>query len=591
MDKQSSTITDRRNLIQTAMGQQAAELFVKNGRLLNVYSGEILEGYHVAVCGRLIAYIGSSTEMVGPDTNVIDARGDYLVPGYIDPHAHVDFWANPLALTPYFLAGGTTTVMADPHDIVGATGLAGLDLMLEMTRSLPLKFFFSLPVSCPPFPAIEGDDIVRLADMDHYLQKDEIRALSEVTPWLRLVAAEEELLDKFERGARCGKRIEGHTTGASWPKLNALVAAGLTSCHEAINADEARARLRLGLSVMLRHGSIRGDLETLIQLVTDDSPVDTRRIMFTPDWKSPTDILQQGYMDHLVQLAIQQGVSPVTAIQMATLNPAVYLGLDARVGGLAPGRCADILLVEDLRNPSPRMVIADGRVVAREGESVFQLPELPDSAVKVSWLPRRLIPDNIDADDFAVAAENVSGHVAVPVMEIIDKTITQLKDVRLPVKEGRIQAAEERDVLKIAMMNRDNSGFVIAFVTGFGARIGGLAASIAHELHKPVVIGCNENDMAAALAHMKRMGGGVALVHAGQVLAEIPLPIGGLMSVCSLTDLGRQMRALKAVLTEMGCRLEDPIFTLGFLSFSALPWIRLTPSGVLDVRRQEIIYP
>ena len=590
MEPRQLNVSVKKGLIQVALGQRKADLYIQNGHLVNVYSGEILEGHNIAVGGQRIAYAGPSREMITPETEVIDAAGAYLLPGYIDPHAHVDFWANPLALTPHFLTSGTTAVMADPHDIVGAVGLAGLELLLEMTKGLPLKFFFSLPVSSPPFPEFEGEDVVPLAVMESYLARDEILALSEVTPWVRLTSADSDLLAKFELGERWGKSIEGHTTGASFNKLNALVAAGLTSCHEALNAGEARERLRLGLAVMLRHGSIRSDLVALIDLVTEEPKVDTRGVMLTPDWKSPSDVLEHGYMDHLVCVAIELGVPPVTAIQMVTLNPAAYLRLDREFGGLAPGRRADILLVDDLRQPTPRIVIADGRVVVRDGKLTFDLPPLPASAAEIPWLPHRIIPASLSPADFTVEATSSTTQATTPAIAIVNKTITQRQDVTLPVRDGQICLPVDQDILKISLLNRDNSGFVTAFLTGFGAKVGGLAASVAHELHKPMVVGRREDDMVAALRRVRELGGGMVLVHEEKVLAEIPLPIGGLMSAGSLQDVAIQMRPIKTVLREMGCPLEDPVFTLGFLSFSALPWIRLTPSGLLDVKNREILW-
>ncbi|MDH4137792.1 MAG: amidohydrolase family protein, partial [Anaerolineae bacterium] len=533
MEPWQSNVSTKKGLIQVALGQRKADLYLQNGHLVNVCSGEILEGHNIAIGGQRIAYVGPSREMITPETEVIDAAGAYLLPGYIDPHAHVDFWANPLALTPHFLTSGTTAVMADPHDIVGAVGLTGLELLIEMTSGLPLKFFFSLPVSSPPFPEFEGEDVVPLAAMEGYLARGEILALSEVTPWIRLTSADSDLLARFELGERWGKSVEGHTTGASFDKLNALVAAGLTSCHEALNAGEARERLRLGLAVMLRHGSIRSDLEALIGLVTEEPKVDTRGVMFTPDWKSPSDVLKHGYMDHLVRLAIELGVPPITAIQMATLNPAVYLRLDRGFGSLTPGRRADILLVDDLRRPTPRTIIADGRVVARNGEFTFDLPPLPASAIEIPWLPHRIIPVSLSPADFIVEATSSTGQATVPAIAIVNKTITQRQDVALPIRDGQICLPADQDILKIGLLNRDSSGFVIAFLTGFGAKVGGLAASVAHELHKPMVVGCREDDMVAALRRVRELGGGMVLVHEGQVLAEIPLPIGGLMSAGS----------------------------------------------------------
>jgi adenine deaminase len=579
----------RTALIETALGRRKPDLHIRNGNLVNVYTGEILEGCSVSIWGRHIAAVGTAQAPGLCPDSIVDAQGAYLVPGYIDPHAHVDFWANPLALTEGLLAGGTTLLMSESHDLVGATGLAGLDLLMDMTRGLALKFFFSLPVSAPPYPDIEGDDVVPLEKMADYLARGEILALSEVTPWVRIIETDPGLLSKFEMGERWGKRIEGHTTGAAGPRLNALVSSGLTSCHEAITAEEARERLRLGLAVMLRHGSIRSDLSELIRLVTENPGLDTRRVMFTPDWKSPSDILTGGYMDRLVEAAVEAGVSPVTAIQMATLNSAVYLGLDREFGGIAPGRRADILLVDDLRRPTPRMVIADGRIVARDGQITEKLPPVPPQARTVAWLSHRDLPDPVRPDDFHVAGPVHEGETVVPGMAVVNKTITRREDFRLPVRNGRIVLPEDGGILKISLMKRDRSGFLTVFLGGFGSRIGGLASSIAHELHQPVVIGGREEDMAAALNRVRETGGGVVLVQDGRIRCEIPLPIAGMMSEESLEGLAGQMGRMTQALRETGCPLDDPLFTMGFLTFSALPWIRLTPAGLFDVKTRKVI--
>jgi adenine deaminase len=583
------SVSSAKSLIRVALAEGQADLYVGNGRILNVYSGEVLDEQNIAIWGGRIAYLGSSTRMVGPDTQVIDAAGSYLLPGYIDPHAHVDFWANPLSLVGPLLVRGTTTVMADPHDVVGALGLPGLDLLVEMTRGLPLKFCFSLPVTSPPFPSLEGDDVVPLEAMGDYLAKDVILALSEVTPWIRLIQGEESLLAKFDLARRWGRRIEGHTSGASGGKLHALVAAGLTSCHESVTSDEALQRLRLGLAVMLRHGSIRSDLEALVSLVTGEPDIATSRIMLTPDWMSPVDVLRRGYMDHLVCRAIDFGMPPTVAIKMATINPATYLRLDGEVGGLAPGRRADVLMVDDLSRPVPRLVIADGRVVARDAQLLFDVPPVPPSARGLAWPSYRVLPKSLSPADFVRQAPFDTGRISVPAVAIADKTITRRSDVVLPVRKGRIRLEPDHDVLQVGVLSKDSSGFEIAFLTGFGARIGGLSSSIAHELHKPIVVGYSEHDMFAALRRMEEMGGGMVLVEQGQILAEIPLLIGGLMSDKPLTEIAAEMQTMNTHLKERGCTLEEPVFSLTFLTFSALPWIRLTPSGLLDVKTHSII--
>jgi adenine deaminase len=580
-----------RSLIEVALGRREADLYIRNGKVVNVYSGELLEKHDVAISGRHIAYVGPPTGNARPGEQVIDAQGAYLIPGFIDPHAHADFFANPLSLTPHFLASGTTAVMADPHEAVGALGLAGLEMLVAMTRGLPVKFYFSVPVATPPLPQVEGQPILSQSDVESCLLRPEMRAISEVTPWVRIASCDADLLTKFGLAQRHGQRIEGHTTGASYQKLDALAAAGLTSCHEAINAREARERLRLGLYVMLRHGSIRGDLESLAELVVGEAAVDTRRVMLTPDWMDPPAILEAGYMDGLVTAAIGQGVPPLTAIQMATLNPATYLGLDTELGGIAPGRVADILVVDHLDDVKPRVVIADGEIAAREGEAVVEIPSVPAEALRIDWLPHRQLPRTVDETSFEVASTVSDGALTLPVITIVDKTITKRQDLTLPVKDGQVRVPPDQDVLKAAVLNTELPGFLTAFVSGFGAKVGGLASSLAHEPHRPLVIGCQESDMVLALRRMQESRGGIVLAHDGAVLAEIPLPIGGLMSDAPLEDLADQIRNVKRILRRMGCSLQNPIFTLGFLTFSTLPWVRLTPKGLWDVKVGKIIWP
>jgi len=584
-------LESQKALIEVALGRRMADLHIVNGKLVNVYSGEILEGHDISVRGRRIAYVGHLPGGVNSGAEVIDAEGAYLVPGYIDAHAHVDFFANPLSLTPHLLTSGTTSLMADPHEAVGALGLRGLEMLIEMTRGLPLKFYFSVPVATPPLPQLEGEPILSVAQVESCLARPETRAISEVTPWVRLISGDEDLLSKFALAQRHGQRIEGHTTGASYQKLAALAAAGLTSCHEAINEREARERLRLGLYVMLRHGSIRRDLEALAELLTGEGPADAHRVMLTPDWMDPPTILERGYMDDLVTTAIQQGVPPLTAIQMATLNPATYLGLDTQIGGIAPGRRADILLVDRLERPVPRLVIADGEIVARDGHPTLDAPVMPPGALEIEWLPHRKLPRAFDVGDFDVASPIASGEVTVPAIAVVDKTITRRQDLTLPVEDGQIRLPPHQDVLKAALLNTELPGFMVAFVVGFGAKVGGLASSLAHEPHRPLVIGCQEKDMVLALQRMRELGGGVVVAHEGELLAEIPLPIGGLMSVESLEELTAQIRSTNGILRQLGSSLESPVFTVGFLTFSTLPWVRLTPKGVWDVKEGRIIWP
>ena len=349
--------------------------------------------------------------------------------------------------------------------------------------------------------------------------------------------------------------------------------------------------MRLGLYVMLRHGSIRRDLDSLAGLLVGDNAVDASRVMLTPDWMDPPTILRQGYMEGLVRETIERGVEPVVAIQMASINPATYLGLGSQIGGIAPGRFADIAVVDDLRRMQPRLVVAQGRVVAREGEYLGEELSLPKEAMDLPWLPHRVLPAELHPADFAVLGPCSDGTTIVPTIYIVDRTITDRRDVELPVEGGRVRLPSGSDVLKIALLNTELPGFRAAFLTGFGAPVGGLASSLAHEPHRPVVIGRSESDMVLALSRMRQLGGGLVLAHEGEVRAEIPLPIGGLMSAEPLGELAGQVERMNRLLQKMGCVLENPIFTIGFLTFSMLPWTRLTPDGVRDVKSGQTIWP
>lgn len=580
-----------KTLVRVALGQHPADLYIRDGRLVNVYSGEILEGQDVAVSGGRIAYVGPAIDGIELSTETIDVGGAHLVPGLVDAHAHVDFLANPLSLLPHLLAGGTTAVMADPHEVVGALGLPGLEMLVRMTRGLPLKYYFSVPVATPPLPEVEGQPVLDEQEVELLLSRPEMRAIAEVTPWVRVVACDEDLLAKFVIAQRHEQRIEGHTTGASFQKLNALVAAGLTSCHEAISAREARDRLRLGLYVMLRHGSIRRDLDSLAGMLVGDNAVDASRVLLTPDWMDPPTILRQGYMEGLVRETIDRGVDPVVAIQMASINPATYLGLGSQIGGIAPGRFADIAVVDDLRQMQPRLVVAGGKVVARGGEYLGEELPLPNEAMGLPWLPHRVLPPELHPADFEVLSPCPDGTITVPTIHIVDRTITERRDVELPVEGGRVRLPSGSDVLKMALLSTQLPGFRTAFLTGFGASVGGLASSLAHEPHRPLVIGRSELDMVLALDRMRQLGGGLVLAHEGEVKAEVPLPIGGLMSAEPLGRLADQIETMNRLLQEMGSFLENPIFTMGFLTFSMLPWTRLTPDGVRDVKSGQIIWP
>jgi adenine deaminase len=577
------SIAETRRLIEVASGRRGADYYLANGKIVNVYSGEVVEG-NVATSGERIAYVGPSDTMVGSGTKILDVEGDYLIPGYFDPHAHADLLFNPATFSDQIVVTGTTAVFADNHDLANSLGIKGLRKILRDSKSYPLKFFMGVPAVSPPFPDIEGKDFYPLGDLSGLLKNEAALAISEITPFVRLARGDRRLLSKITLARNEGKRVEGHTVGVSYDKLNAIIDGGITSCHESLKSEDVLNRLRLGLYVMLRHGSIRSDLKPLSRALSECQGIGSNRVMLTTDGVFADDLVSRGYMDYLVAEAIKYGIEPIEAIRMATLNPATYFGLDWDLGGIAPSRCADLSLVEDLRRPTPRLVMERGRVVAREGRLVIDASPLP--AVGLGDRPFTL--KKIDEGLFRVTSRR-KGRVRIPVIHIVDKTVTERRDADLPVKDGAIEADSSRDILKIILIQRDGKRRGCGFLSGFGARIGGIASSIAHETHNLMVIGGNDRDMAVALDHVIRIKGGIILANEGRVVHELPLPIGGIMSPLPINELARGVEKLKSVFRDFGCPLEDPIWTMGFLSFTSIVEVRITLSGVYDVKKGRVI--
>ncbi|MDP2727575.1 MAG: adenine deaminase C-terminal domain-containing protein, partial [Dehalococcoidia bacterium] len=403
---------------------------------------------------------------------------------------------------------GLVAAYTESHDILGALGPPGLDLLLELAEKLPFHLLVGVPPATPQFPQWEGEPILSPQQVRRYLRNKRILGLSELIPWVRLLAREEQLLDKLEAARTLGKRIEGHTAGASGPKLAALVAAGLTSCHESITAQEVMERMRLGLYTILRHGSIRADMAELAKPFRDHPDLDTSRVMLTPDTVFPTDLVAKGYMDHVIASAVEAGIPPIKAIQMSTINPATYMRLDSHIGGIAPGRYSDLLLVSDLRRPTPELVVCRGRIVASQGRLLKPLGLSLDSWAKLPWREGRWVNRKPRLEDFRVSAPSQVGTATVPAIHLSHKVINQRRDITLPVRDGEVCLDPDQDVLKMAIVNRSGDGFVTAFLSGLGVRLGALATTTTHDHHHAMVLGSKEDEMVMALERVKEIGGG-----------------------------------------------------------------------------------
>ncbi len=567
------TLDETRTLMSVARGEIAPDLLVTGGQILNVYSGELLPGA-VAVAADRIAYVGERPIEPGPSTITIDARGRVVAPGYIDPHAHPYAMFTPQEFVRSVLPRGTTAVVADTLLWLTLTSPEITPQLLTALGALPLHFFFFLRLHGQAHSPHDGT-MFSPERLEALLALENVRAVGELTRWPDVYAGDTTLLDRIARGLRAGRRVEGHAPGVSADRLQVLTAAGVSADHEAITADQALARLRAGLYVMLRHGSLRPDLPELAP-VARGSRAFSGRLMLTPDGPTPVFIHTRGYMEHLVEVAIGLGLDPIAVYQMASVNPATYYSLDEELGGLAPGRRADILLLEGLDHPMPQTVIAGGQAVARDGRLVVDLPDLPWA----QWLrPFTPGPWRPDASVFSLDGMPAPA----PVMHLESTVISSPREIPM---DGDLPAG----VLRLVLLDPAGRWRCRTLLSGFADRLGGLASTYA-AMAGIYTIGRNPADMAAAASRVLDLGGGIVLVEDGIVRFELSLPLGGMMSALPIGDVAAAVETLTALLRTHGYTHHDLPYSLLFLGFDSLPYVRLTYRGLWDVLRSRVLWP
>jgi adenine deaminase len=561
----------RRRLTAVARGEAPADLYVRGGTLFNVYTGEIYPA-NVAIAGERIAYVGERDDMVGPRTSTLDARGRILVPGYIDPHVHPAHLVTPSGLARHLLPLGTTTVFADTLQIWELGGLRAFRVVADALARSPLKFYWMIRVHAQARSTDEARRY-RPADLARALAHPWSFAAGEVTRWPEVWSGSRNLLDRLDLALRRGQRVEGHTAGAAAEKIPAIAAGGLTSDHEPITAREVLDRARQGISVMLRESSLRPDLVGLLDALKE-APALVSRLMLTADGSMPAFIRDHGFVDHLIRVALERGVTPIDAYRMATLNPATYIGRDADLGGIAPGRYADLCLLRDLAEPRPAAVVARGRLAARDGHVLVDVPEpswrraftTPRARLTVRW--------RAQPDDFRLPPR-----ATYPVARLVSAVITRL--------EERALAGGD---LHAALVDRAGRWVAPGVVAGFGDRVDGLASTITTDFNI-LVLGRRPEAMARAVNRLLDVRGGVVLVDGDGVALEMPLPLGGVMTHTSVLEAAAHEDALRAALVARGYPHHEPLFTLFFLAADFLPFVRLSPRGVWDVKQGRVLLP
>jgi adenine deaminase len=554
-----------------ARGDLPADLLLRNGKIVNVYSGEILD-IDIAIAGGHIAGFGLRAAR-----SEVDLRGRYIAPGFIDAHVHIESaMASPTEFARAVLPRGTTTVVADPHEIANVLGLAGIEYMLQSTASQPLQFFFTLS-SCVPATTMETAGAELTAQtMAPLITHPRIVALAEMMNFPGVIQGDPDVMDKIRLAQGVRKRIDGHAPGVQGPSLDAYIAAGIASDHECITAAEAMEKLRRGMHIMIREGTGAKNMAALLEIIR---PATAHQLMWCTDDRHPHDILTEGHIDAIVRKAIGRGVPPHLAIRMATLNPATYFGLP-RTGAIAPGQRADMVVFSQLENPEVEMVFAGGKQMAENGNLLASAP-FPDSAPPAPAM-------NVDpaALDFQLAATGPR----IRAIEIIPgQIITRQSIEAAPVVDGRVVSDPERDLLKIAVIerHRGTGRTGIGVVKGIGLLRGAIASSVAHDAHNIIVVGATDTDMLAAVRHVIDMQGGLAVAADGKILASLALPIAGLMSPQPVRWIQEQLTALTRAAGELGISLADPFMTLSFLALPVIPELKITDMGLVDVNRFE----
>jgi len=574
------TLQDLKALVAVANSDRAPDIVIEGASVFDVFTGELFPG-DLWIYGNWIAYVGERKAKITEETQVVDASGLVAVPGYIDAHGHADMFFNPATFSDIAVTKGTTTVFSDSHDLMSCLGPKGFVEVLREARHFNMKYLWGVPATYPPYPEVEGGEMFSIWDIWNLFSRyPECASVSEVSSYLRIIRNEDEILERMLLARSLGKNVEGHTLGASYDRLNALVAAGITSCHESIRPADLKMRIRLGLYTMVRHSSIRSDLEELCPTM-GTLPKDS--IILVSDGIFADDLMLKGYMDHIVSEAIRFGLKPQDAIRMATINPARYFKIDYAVGSLTPGRIADVLLLESLERPVPVKVFERGTLAAEAGALTRQ--PSPELKVGVEFYPYGF--SSVDAAEFVIER---AGLDKIPVIDIVDRTVTRRMDAALPRDGNIILPDRENDVRKILYTRREQKKWGQGFLHGFGARCGGIASTVAHETHGLLVHGFNDDDMALAANTVLAMKGGIAIVDAGKVLHALRLPLGAIMSRVPLPELDRALRKLVDLLHSLGNTLDDPLWTMGFLPFTSIVELRITVSGTYDVKKGSIVF-
>lgn len=567
---EGSNTDNLKDFINAARGDVKADLLLKNARIADVFSGDVFEDSVAIYDGRIIGFGEYDAK------EVIDLKGKYLMPGFMDAHVHIE---SSMVSVPEFaraiLPCGTTSVAADPHEIANVLGVKGIRYILDSAEKSMLGVYVMLPSCVPSTPLETSGYSLEAEDLKDLINDPRVLGMGEMMSYPAVIFGDDGTMRKIRltECTRQGKKqIDGHAPGLEGKNLNAYTAAGIRSDHECTNVQEAVMKIRRGMSVMVREGTAAKNLDSLLPAITE---ANSRRFLFCTDDRHLEDIAAEGHIDNSVRKAIRYGINPVTAIRMATLNTAEYFGIKD-IGAVAPGYQADLIVADSLDNLKIEMVFKKGQLVARDGKIVDG--KIQDYGEK---LPLSMNVRGISDESFMLKA---GGSKAKAIGLVPHEIITRTVIVNVKEKDGYVQADTDNDVLHISVIERHHGTDNVSkgLVKGFGLKKGAIASSVSHDSHDIVVVGTNAHDMYVAAAAIINAGGGIAAACDGEVVELLPLPIAGLMSYESGSFVREKVKSLYAAAEKLGASMPDPYMAMAFLSLPPIPEIRITDHGVID---------
>jgi adenine deaminase len=573
------TIENMNSIRNVALGKIPADRILLNGNVVDVYSGNIMEKCSVAIKDDWIASIGEDlSRCTGPDTEIIDVAGKFLIPGFIDGHAHLAYYCSAYEALRYIMRGGTTTIITELVECVYVMGYLGAIRFMESAKDQPIKVLSTVPI--PLLLSKSGYEIIPdVKKLKKLLNRDDVVGVGE-SYWQMVLDEKTQLPQMALESLRLRKTVEGHSAGARGEKLDAYMAYGISSCHEPTTVDEVLERLKVGLYVMIREGSIRRELDGVAGI--KDMDINFNRIGLVTDGTDPRDLIKTGYMEYALQRAINYGFDPIKAIQMASINTAVHFHLDSYVGGIAPAKHADIVIIPDLQTIRPEYVFSKGKLIARDKELLVQPRNynFPTGGLKK-------LNKHVKAEDFKIKT-NHDGKTSVRVIDQITDLITREAIIDMQAVHGEIKADTSQDIVKLSLITW-RGDIANCFVRGFKLKKGAIASSNAWEVFGILVIGTNDEDMAIAVNRLTSFGGGIVVYADDEVKAELPLPLGGLITSMPLEETADRLDNIQEKAGELGIEYSDLPRTMAVLTSGAIPFLRISEEGLFDIKNNQTV--